>query len=79
LQFKPGQNADTLGLTGHESFDITGLSDNMPPQGDVTVTATKADGSVVRFPAIARLNTTVEVDYYRNGGVLNTVLRKMMA
>jgi aconitate hydratase len=51
----------------------------MPPQGDVTVTVTKADGSVVRFTAIARLNTTVEVDYYRNGGVLNTVLRKMMA
>jgi aconitate hydratase len=79
LQFKPGQNADTLGLTGHEVFDITGLSDNMPPQGDVAVTATKTDGSVVQFTAIARLNTAVEVDYYRNGGVLNTVLKKMMA
>jgi aconitate hydratase len=79
LQFKPGQNADTLGLTGHEAFDITGLSDTMPPQGEVTVTATKADGSVVQFTAIARLNTAVEVDYYRNGGVLNAVLKKMMA
>jgi aconitate hydratase len=79
LQFKPGQNAATLGLTGHEAFDITGLSDTMLPQGEVTVTATKADGSVVQFTAIARLNTAVEVDYYRNGGVLNAVLKKMMA
>jgi aconitate hydratase len=79
LQFKPGENADTLGLTGHEVFDITGLSDEMPPQGDVAVKATKADGSVVQFTAIARLNTAVEVEYYRNGGVLNTVLKKMMA
>jgi aconitate hydratase len=79
LQFKPGQNADALGLTGHEVFDITGLSDNMPPQGEVSVTATKTDGSVARFTAIARLNTAVEVDYYRNGGVLNTVLKKVMA
>jgi aconitate hydratase len=79
LQFKPGENADTLGLTGHEVFDITGLSDDMPPQGDVNVTAVKADGTVVKFIATVRLNTAVEVDYYRNGGVLNTVLKKMMA
>jgi aconitate hydratase len=79
LQFKPGQNADTLGLTGHEVFDITGLNDEMAPQSDVTVKATKADGSVVTFTATARLNTAIEVEYYRNGGVLNTVLKKMVA
>jgi aconitate hydratase len=79
LQFKPGENADTLGLTGHEVYDITGLSDEMAPQSDVTVKATKADGSVVTFTAIARLNTAVEVAYYRDGGVLNTVLKKMVA
>ncbi|MFZ6027714.1 MAG: aconitate hydratase AcnA [Chloroflexota bacterium] len=79
LQFKAGENAETLGLTGHEIFDITGLSDEMLPQGEVSVTATKADGSIVNFRAIARLNTPVEVEYYRNGGVLNTVLKKMLA
>jgi aconitate hydratase len=78
LQFKPGENADVLGLTGHEVFDILGLSDDMPPQGEVTVKAQKPDGSMATFKAIVRLNTPAEVEYYRNGGVLNTVLRKMI-
>jgi len=77
LVFQPGQNADSLGLTGEETFDITGLSDQMAPQTEVTVTAHKPDGSLVTFRAVARLNMQVDVEYYRNGGVLNTVLRKM--
>ena len=78
LVFQPGQNADSLGLSGEETFDITGLSDQLVPQNEVIVTAHKPDGSVVTFRAVARLNTLVEVEYYRNGGVLNTVLRKML-
>jgi aconitate hydratase len=78
LVFQPGQNADSLGLSGEETFDITGLSDQLVPQNEVVVNAHKPDGSVVTFRAVARLNTSVEVEYYRNGGVLNTVLRKML-
>ncbi len=78
LQFVPGENVDVLGLTGREMFTVDGLSDAMQPQSEVTVYAVRPDGSAVTFKAIARLNTEVEVEYYRNGGVLNTVLRKML-
>jgi aconitate hydratase len=78
LQFKPGQNAETLGLTGREVFDITGLSNEVAPQSEVSVKAAKDDGSVVAFQAIVRLNTPVEVAYYCNGGVLNTVLMNLL-
>ncbi len=78
LQYKAGENADSLGLTGREVFHIEGLSNAIKPQGEVTVKAVREDGSVLELKAIARLNTPVEVEYYRNGGVLNTVLRKMM-
>jgi aconitate hydratase len=78
LQFKPGENADSLGLTGRELFYIEGLSDDMSPQEEVVVRAKKETGSVMAFKVIVRLNTSVEVEYYRNGGVLNTVLRNML-
>jgi aconitate hydratase len=78
LAYLPGQNADSLGLSGNETFDITGLSDQMVPQNEVIVTAHKPDGEAITFRATVRINTPVEVEYYRNGGVLNTVLRKMV-
>ena len=78
LQFVDGQNAESLGLQGDEVYDITGLSDDMDPQSLVNVKATKPDGSVVQFKARALLNTEVEVNYYRNGGILHTVLRNMV-
>jgi aconitate hydratase len=78
LQFKNGQNAESLGLKGDEQYDITGLSNNLAPQSEVTVKARKEDGSVVEFKATVLLNTPVEVEYYRNGGILHTVLRKMV-
>jgi aconitate hydratase len=78
LQFVDGQNAEALGLEGDEVYDITGLSDDMPPQSLMNVKATKPDGSVVEFKAKALLNTEVEVNYYRNGGILHTVLRNMV-
>jgi aconitate hydratase len=77
LKFMEGQNVETLGLTGEEVFDIEGLS-TMTPKEVVTVRARKTDGSVVEFKAIVLLNTVVEVNYYRNGGILHTVLRNLV-
>ncbi len=78
LRFVDGQNAEALGLDGSETFDILGVSDDMAPQSLVTVKATKADGKVIEFQAKALLNTSVEVNYYRNGGILHTVLRNLI-
>ncbi len=78
LQFLPGENVDTLGLTGSEKFFIEGLSDQIIPNGEVVVRAVRENNGQVIFKAIARLNTPVEVDYYRNGGILHTVLRSML-
>jgi len=76
LQFKDGENADSLGLDGTEVFDIDVPSDIKPRQ-DISVTATKKDGSTVEFKAMCRIDSPVEVDYYRHGGILHTVLRNM--
>jgi aconitate hydratase len=78
IQYKPGQNLDSLGLTGKEIFSIEGLSNEMAPRSEVKVRAVRADGSAVEFQAIARLDTAIEVNYYRNGGILHTVLRNML-
>ena len=78
LQFKDGQNVESLGLTGKEVIDIVGLSDDLKPRQDVTVKAKKDDGSIVEFTATVRIDTPVEVEYYRNGGILHTVLRKLV-
>ncbi len=77
LNFMEGENADTLGLDGTESFDIEGLGDGSAKQ--VTVTATAADGSRKQFQARSRLDTPKEVEYYRHGGILNYVLRQLAA
>ena len=78
LRFLDGQNAESLGLNGTEVYNIEGLSVKMPPKSVVTVTARKADGLVVAFKAVVQLNTPVEVNYYRNGGILHTVLRNLV-
>ena len=78
LRFHEGQNAESLGLDGSEVFDIEGLNDKIQPKAELTVKAKKADGSVVEFQATALLNTDVEVNYYRNGGILHTVLRNLV-
>jgi aconitate hydratase len=77
LQFADGENADSLGLTGHETFDITGLGDGSAKQ--VQVKATGANGSVKAFTARVRIDTPNEVEYYLNGGILHYVLRKLAA
>jgi aconitate hydratase len=78
LRFMEGQNAESLGLDGSEVYDIEGLSDAMPPKSEVIVKAKRSDGSVVPFKAIVQLNTPVEVNYYRNRGILHTVLRNLV-
>jgi aconitate hydratase len=78
LQFRPGENALSLGLTGEEQFDITGIAGALRPGTEVTVRARRADGIELAFAALARLDTPVEVEYYRNGGVLHTILRRMI-
>jgi aconitate hydratase len=77
LQYEPGQSAESLGLTGREAFDVAGLGAGLAPRMKVTVRAAREDGSVLAFGAIARLDTPVDVDYYRNGGILQTVLRNL--
>ena len=79
LQFRPGENAASLGLTGFETYDILGLDNDMQPGQEFTVRATGADGKVTEFQAISRIDTPVEVEYYRNGGILHTVLRRMLS
>ena len=78
LEFPAGEDADSLGLTGEETFDIDLPADVQPLQ-EVTVRCTCADGSEKTFQAKTRIDTPVEVEYYRNGGILHTVLRKMAA
>ena len=77
LCFKDGEGADELGLDGSEIFDIAGLNDDVKPLQEIEVVATKADGTKLPFTAIVRLDTPVEVDYYKNGGILQTVVRKL--
>jgi len=76
LTFPEGEDADSLGLDGTEAFDIP-ASAELEPFSSIPVTATKADGSVTGFDAVVRLDTPVEVDYYRNGGILQAVLRNL--
>ncbi len=78
LRFTQGQNAESLGLDGSEVFTIEGLNDQIRPQSEVTVKAKKSNGKLVEFKAALLLNTDVEVNYYRNGGILHTVLRNLM-
>ena len=78
LRFADGKNAESLGLDGSEIFSIEGLSDHIKPQSEVVVKAKKSDGSLVEFKATVLLNTDVEVNYYRNGGILHTVLRNLV-
>ena len=81
LQFPEGESADSLGLDGTETFDISGitqLNEGVTPQV-MKVTATNTDGSVVEFDATVRIDTPGEAQYYRNGGILQYVLRNLVA
>jgi aconitate hydratase len=78
LQFKPGESAESLGLSGREKLTIRGLAGEIKPRQDVTVEVERTDGSKSSFTVTARLDTPVDINYYRSGGILPTVLRKMV-
>jgi aconitate hydratase len=77
LQYLPGESATALGLTGRETFGIHGIADGLHPRQEVAVTVRGEDGRERQFRAIARLDGDIDVTYYRNGGVLQTVLRRL--
>jgi aconitase A len=77
LQYEAGQTAESLGLTGRETFDVVGLAGKLEPRMKVKVEGKREDGATLSFTAIARLDTPVEVDYFKNGGILQTVLRRL--
>jgi aconitate hydratase len=79
LEFVAGGSAETLGLTGTETFDITGIAGRIVPKQEATVTARREDGSQVVFPVGVRIDEPAEVEYYRQGGILRSVLRQMLA
>ena len=76
LYFADGRNAESLGLDGSEVFEID-LDEDLEPGAILTVQAARAGREAILFPVTCRIDTPVEVDYYRNGGILHTVLRKM--
>ncbi|WYP24860.1 aconitate hydratase AcnA [Alkalihalobacillus sp. FSL W8-0930] len=78
LQFKDGDNAESLGLTGREAISVD-ITNDVKPREHVTVTATAEDGAVTTFEALVRFDSEVDVDYYRHGGILPMVLRSKLA
>jgi aconitate hydratase len=78
LQYRAGESAATLRIAGTEAFTITGLAAGVVPLQEVEVVATAGDGSATRFRAIVRIDGQSEVDYYLDGGILQTVLRRML-
>lgn len=77
LQFVEGQSAQSLGLDGTEQFDIP-VAEDLAPRSELTVTATRSDGTRIAFAAKVRIDTPVEIGYFRNGGILQTVLRNLL-
>jgi aconitate hydratase len=78
LQFKLGENRESLGLTGFETYDIVGIADDMKPGQELQVTAKSDDGSEKSFTTVARVDTPEELNYYRHGGILQYVLRQLL-
>ena len=79
LQYLPGENRETLGLDGEETYAIDGVAEGLRPGGRVTVTAAGASGETATFKAAVRIDTPVELEYYRHGGILPYVLRQLAA
>jgi aconitate hydratase len=78
LQFKPGENLQTHGLTGMETFDVVGITGDLKLRQDLTVRAKSDDGKLKEFTVICRIDTPAELDYYRHGGILEYVLRQLL-
>ena len=78
LQFMPGESAQSLGLTGRERFSISGVSEDLRPGKELHASARSDQGSEITFSLKARLDSPVEIEYYRNGGILQAVLRSLV-
>lgn len=78
LEFEPGQSAKSLGLTGEESYDLTGIEAGVAPRQKIHVCATAADGTKIEFDARSRIDSKIEVEYFNHGGILDYVLREYM-
>jgi aconitate hydratase len=78
LVYKAGQNAESLGLTGEETFSISGIGTGLTPGKELTVIAHRADGTWITFHVDCRLDSQIEIEYYRNGGILQYVLRQFL-
>jgi len=78
LQFRDGESVESLGLSGEETFDVLGIGDSLKPRQEVEVRAATPNGEKRTFRALVRIDTPVEMDYYRNGGILPFVLRQLL-
>ena len=78
LQYKEGDTAEKLGLTGKEFFSITGIANDIKPLKEIQITAKSENGNEIKFMVIARLDSLIEIEYYRNGGILQYVLRQFL-
>ena len=78
LQYRPGETAESLGLTGKEVFSITGIAKDIKPLKEIQVIAKSEAGKEIKFQVIARLDSKIEIEYYRNGGILQYVLRQFL-
>jgi len=78
LQYKTGSNAEKLGLTGNEVFTITGIANEISPLKEVQIIAKKENGEEIKFDVITRLDSKIEIEYYRHGGILQYVLRHFL-
>jgi aconitate hydratase len=79
LQYVKGDTAEKLGITGNELFTITGIAEGIKPLKKVDVIARKEDGHEITFEAIVRMDSKIEIEYYRHGGILQYVLRQFLA
>jgi aconitate hydratase len=78
LQFKPGENKESLGLTGCEVYAIGDIGKGLKPHQEVSVKVTREDGSIFFFQTMARLDSPIDVTYYEHGGILLAVLRRLL-
>ena len=78
MQYKEGDTAEKLGLTGKEVFSITGIANDIKPLKEIEITGTDEQGNQNKFTVIARLDSLIEIEYYRNGGILQYVLRQFL-
>lgn len=78
LQYSEGENAESLGLDGTETFSITGIADGLKPLKNLKVVAKKSDGKEIEFEVVARLDSAIEIEYYKNQGILQYVLRQFL-